>query len=448
MSSRSFMHELIHFFDHVSSPYGYFLDCVGALLNGSYRQIFGIFNVDSSPPLPVPLARLTNDIAEFERLVRTESRRGFAVNDCLDFFVVFAVIWPMIVALERALEGVAQPGILPMDSDSVLGGLTAVEALVADGQSVFPPTIRDLERLSVDDRPWTVSEQLVPRAVSDNQESFPLGAASLLETRAFLLERGLTRKDPLPALAARSAGTYYAPLVAVGTECLAAGFHGKGEIEDTFLVLADLALYSPIGSPYARMRSTNDWTDVHPGHRFVQLLYKIKEIGPFRRSSAMDPFDYQNLYCTTLGWASPRDFLRLGSEIDKPDFRSRRHRATCKLKLSHPRYIINPNLQYLELPGDDALSAWLEKYMPFVIDTGKSKGGMVGSSTSEIYLERLSFAYLQSLGWSILMSGNPNARQHLEPNFPYPSYLRWNGDMSLSDFFDSAIRKKVRFWEV
>jgi hypothetical protein len=446
--SDSFIHEMIHFADHVGTPYGYFLDRISTLRNGAYRQVLALFNAQTAPRLPVPLARwLSGDMIELEQLIRAEASGDYDVEACLDYLIVLAAIWPGITVLERALEGLSSPGPFPIDLDSAIGGLMVIEALEREGRSSLPADVWDFKSIAMDDRPWTPAD-VIPHMHTEAGEHVPLGAAALLETRAFFLERGLTTTDPLPAQVARSGGAYYWPLVALVNEGQSCGIDDIQELTDTFQALADLSFYTPIGSPYGKLRKTNRWNDIHPGHRFVQLIRRVKEVGPLKRSKEIDIFDYQDRYCLALEWASPREFLRLGSQLEAVDFRSRRHREACKMKLSHPRYFINANLTYLDLPDDETMFAWMNDYMPFVVNTFNPGRVMVGKQSTEIYLERLKVAYLQSLGWSLLMAAKQAARPHLDPDFPYASLLRWPSDGSLSSYFDSSTRPHVRLAEI
>jgi hypothetical protein len=449
LQGGSFMHELIHFFDHVGTPYGYFLDRVTGMVNAAYRQLLAHFNADTAPNMRVPLARLLGDLDELGTILRAGCKEGYKISQCLDYLVVFSVFFRGIVALERSLEGCGRPGIFSIDGETAVSGLNLFEALERDGLSALPEDIWELTKIRIDNKEWSISVPNVPRLVIEGeQDEIPLGAATLLEGRAFFLERGLSDPgpgDPLPKLVARKGRLYYTAVALLANECLKNGFERYDEITDTYLALADLALYTPIGNPYGCFRIESNWDEVHPGVRFQTLIGILKDIGPFRRAYEMDIFDYQDRYCSMLGWFSPRKFLQTGAQLGG-GYRSRRHRDACKLKLEYPRLFINSNLEYLPIPSDEELSSFLaEKYMPFCINTEDPARCGVSKATPEGYLERLGASYLQSLGWSMLMSGKPNERQHLPREFPYSRYLKWTGDGSLQEFLDACLRQHIVF---
>jgi hypothetical protein len=442
--SLSFIHEMIHFGDHAGTPYGYFLDSIYEIHIHAFRQLLGCFNHPGGPELPVPLARLFDDVAQIKRSIRASAAPGYDVEQCLDLIAVLSALWPKIVVVERAFEGLSQSGSFSLDFDSVLDGLNLVEALGDASQNAFPPNVFELLKISFDDKTWNIPDRPIPTIRDRDHPAQEFGAAALLETRAFFLERGASETDPLPAIVSRDAVAYYGPMGALAEICISIGVRDIHKITDTYMALSDLSLYAPVGGIYRTLRKANVWSEVHPGYRFIELMNIIKDIGPFNRAEKLDLFDYQERYCERLGWAGPREFLKIGSEIEPANYRARRHRAACRLKLSHPRYFVNANLTYLELPNDDEHEKWLNDYLPFVIDTGDCERSFVGQMETDVYLERLTGAYIQSLGWSLLMLGDTDCRENLNPHFPYSRYLRWPGSASLSAFFDSVTRQHIR----
>src|SRR5262249_8080375 len=148
-----------------------------------------------------------------------------------------------------------------------------------------PATVWDLKKIELDSEAWSAPEVVSARVQQLGDESWSaLGAMSLLETRAFFLERSLGEgPDLLPGLLERKVGAYYEPAAAVSQACSNCGISGTEEVMDTFFAFADLSLCTPLGNLYRKLRRVNRWIDVNPGMRFCQLLGVLENVGPFRR---------------------------------------------------------------------------------------------------------------------------------------------------------------------
>jgi hypothetical protein len=441
LESKSFLHELIHFHDHVSTPYGYFLDNTFGVLTRSYHNLLSLFNLADAPPLPMPLALALNNIDQLATCLRQNAPRGYNIDKCLDYLVAFGALWPPVAALERVLEGFPRIGMLDVDPDHVVAGITFLESLERSTLTCFPETPEEILGLDIDKRGWELPERLTPiGGALDGSRETPIGAAALLESRAFFLELGLGYQPPRP-----QDGIYFDAIGAI-YNALKPHNCSPDEIRDTFLVIADLSLYTPIGR-YATLRKKNSWTEVHPGYRLLSLADVARITGPFKSADRIGIFEYQDKLCNELSWVGPREFLVTGAFMKQEDYRERRHRTACRFKLKYPRVFVNAALEYLDYPTDEELTEFENRYMPFTIDPANPQKWMVGAGRRppEEYARRLTQAYVHSLGWSLLVSQGPHTRKHLDSGFPYQRIIKWEGDGQFDEFLERSLTSNLRF---
>jgi hypothetical protein len=330
---------------------------------------------------------------------------------------------------------------LDVDPDHIVAGITFLESLERSALTSFPDTPAEILGFDIDKREWELPKRLTPiGGASDGSRATLIGAAALLESRAFFLELGLGYQLPRPG-----DGVYFDAIGAI-YNALKSYNCSPDEIRDTYLVIADLALYTPIGR-YATLRKKNSWAEVHPGYRLLSLADAARIIGPLKRADRMGIFEYQDKLCKELSWAGPRDFLVTGAFMKPDDYRERRHRSACRFKLKYPRVFVNAALEYLDYPTDEELSEFENTYMPFSIDPANPQKWMVGAGRrpSDEYTRRLIQAYVNSLGWSLLVSQGPHTRKHLDSEFPYQRIIKWEGDVRFDEFLKRSLTSKFRF---
>ena len=130
----------------------------------------------------------------------------------------------------------------------------------------------------------------------------------------------------------------------------------------TSLTLGDLALFTPIGSFYGRLRPEGSvWEDLHPGHRFERALAVVAE-GDHWVSDFRDSEQLANVVSDKLGWPRPRAFLELGAANGHEA--ARRHREACQIRLAD--YMAFYDLARL---GEEAspIGSFFGKHMPLTI---------------------------------------------------------------------------------
>lgn len=110
---------------------------------------------------------------------------------------------------------------------------------------------------------------------------------------------------------------------------------------NTFLALCDLSLFTPVGALYRSLRTeTMDWTDIHPGYRFMKALQASRKIGFLTELSSDKLLAYQESICARLGWPSPREFILLGIFLEgNKELESEHRSAAFKRLRDHSIYL-------------------------------------------------------------------------------------------------------------
>jgi hypothetical protein len=452
-----FLHENAHFLDHIGTSYGHFLDRLSYFSSNICRHMLSLFKADGAPPLPVPFRNWITDIGRLENLLREKSRNTNSLEVCLDYICVLGAVWPSLIHLERTLEGECLESVLSMDPAYPIAGFRCIEALDGQGSLLLPDSINELTRLQLSED-WSAPESGVPIVKAWGRNN-PIGAISILESRAFIYDLGVEenksgRQKLLSVVESSNSYEYLNAWLLIMNDCLRClGTDMKAsdmneldikEALDTFLVLSDLALSPPVCWPYARLRTKNSWSDLHPGWRLCRLAEMIGRIGIFKRSQEMDIFDFQDQYCRALNWPSQREILSVGSHTEFHDFRGKRHSRACNLKLKYPRFFVNPNLTYLALPSDEELYEFYKNCWPFII-IGDGKSMTKKGDEGEI-MERLVLAYTQRFYWSIFVDGDVDNTVCLDPGFDYKRLVSLSDDhTSINEVFAKALVGKAQF---
>jgi hypothetical protein len=416
-NEETVFHELVHFHDHVATPYGHFLDSLVGLHVEVCRGLVRLFSETSAPSMPVPLREILQNLNQVERVLDAEVGLQYDLEACTDFLVVLAISWPSLIWVERCLEGTKRNQLNQVSPERVVSGLKLVEAWEGD----VPKTFRELERLMGSQETWSTPSELLPKAFRDRDDC--LGAITLLEGRAIVMERGggLLSSDAYRAGLENgtygAAVTYFAALFPADTVNL---------VMDTFMLVADLALCTPIGRTYSSLRREEDWSVCHPGWRFLRLADAVREgVGLFDWRAGHGIFEYQERLCDALGWPGPRKFLDLGLHAHGTDYRTARHRMACKMKLKYPRFFIVGSPQSEQLPPDD--DGFLDDWLPFWVHHTDGKlltiPGVLGQENA---IERLLTKYLYRLGWAFFVSGQVDD-DLLDDDIQYERLMNWQG---------------------
>jgi hypothetical protein len=299
------VHELTHFVEHCSTPYGLFQD-------QTHEQTLKLtleFLREHDGPVYTP-------IHQWVRQFLADPTRCPGVEDAARFEkLVDAIIkpWSKHMHLWQVLEGRDYTNVRRASVSELvrllpeLEGETPGATPVAEFQDEACPLIQ---------------------CEGTKGEFMPVGAWHISECIAQILEgfAGITAENTPPE---------YFVLLLLGVGFLKAteAHFGRNDrrLELTLLALADLSLFTPIGPTYGELRASDyDWAAVHPGWRFCRALELVAK-EDWWVISLFEGEILQDRVCERLGWPSPRRFLEIGSRLPAPT--AARHRDACQIRL-------------------------------------------------------------------------------------------------------------------
>jgi hypothetical protein len=372
-------HELSHFFVHVATPYGRVLETLGQLQE---RFVLKYCEALAEKGLPVHYP-----VYQFAQRENAPTETSLVAE--------YVQPWSRLVHLERILDGsnvkAVRDATIP-DAVELLAYLEDVEraVLVADGGN--PADLGERPSLATmlrDARDRLVFEPACPRFQSSREDSLAggealfEGLAQAAERMVYpdhwdMLARGMTRDQYL--------GFYTSVFVKYGTDRI----HSQRDFDrvfETFIALCDLALQTPIGSIYGRLRTPEcDYGDLHPGYRFIRLLDWISD------DDWIDSLDdlpgMQQTMAARLGWADPHLFQLHGSAVD-----SGVHSEAMRIRLQEPTFHL-----FLQ---ERTASSFLTQYGPLIRDP---RTGRVMPTLSQLARLRPVVGFvLWRLTWQVMM---------------------------------------------
>lgn len=319
------VHEITHFLEHCSTPIGLFRDechyrefiCArgffeeysGAIYAPIYDWVRTYRRAPESVPAPV-------DNTQFDSLIGRYLRP-----------------WSASAHLSQVIEGHDHIEVRSVTEGDAINLLHLVEQPTSAGAPGFLASVSE-RYLPVLAGNETTSHLACPMRnvqTTTGAQLTPIGGEHVSELIAQIQE-GFERIDPervspVYTILAQQAFESY------GVARLGSIPDGDKRIPRTCLAIADLALFSPIGSIYKKIRKPHTyWKDIHPGHRFLAALAVVAQQGRWiSELSEAEPL--ADAICEHLGWVRPRLFLELGA-MQTHD-RLARHRAACQLRLEH-----------------------------------------------------------------------------------------------------------------
>src|ERR1019366_427976 len=242
------VHELMHFFEHCATPYGAFRD----ELHKQSLDLVSHFLREHSGPILTP-------VYEWAKRYLSDPTSCPGLDDSTAFadLIESAVKpWSRLAHLGETLEG-----------ENVAAVHEATIARVTLALAEMEATCVLLPQMSPSE------EKPCPTMVCEGTDgkAIPIGAILVSECIAQIQE-GSNK-----VIGQNIPPQYYALLL------LGMDFHSRTErdfrsrqdrhLEMTLLALADLALFTPIGRTYSRLRPNNaTWQSIHPGWRFFHAL--------------------------------------------------------------------------------------------------------------------------------------------------------------------------------
>jgi hypothetical protein len=340
-------HELSHFFVHVGTPYGMLIESLGQLQERLVVAYCAAL-AEQGSPVRYPVYRYVqrDDALVDPSLVRKYVRP-----------------WSRLVHLERILDGsnvrAVHDATIP-DAVELLADLEDLERSVLAEDGGDPADLGELppfDRMLADAQDGLAFTPACPRFYPTDREESVAGGAALFEGLAQAAERmvypehwdmllrGMSRDQYL--------GFYASVFMTYGLD-RADSQEGFSRVFETFIALCDLALQTPIGSIYGKLRPPGcDYGDLHPGWRFFRLLDNITDDDWI--NSLDDLPGLQKTLAARLGWPDPRAFQILGSSSNQAA-----HAEAMRIRQQEPTFHL-----FLQ---EDSASAFLAEHGPLVRD--------------------------------------------------------------------------------
>jgi hypothetical protein len=320
-NSSIVLHELIHFFEHCATPYGLLRDelqlrkqiCTTEFLKQFDGTVF------------VPVYQWAHQFRK-QRSGQPLSSNHRHFDNLISNFVS---PWGNCAFLENVLDGCDDSVVRSANTDTTFDVLDRCELDLATSLNISTSAVSASPRAS-----QTQSSCCPTVSIEDDgvTHHFPFGGLHLSEGIAQMLEGFGGRGTSGLALAYRAV-----PLI--GIVCFSKAHPDLLEtsgsrIGITCLALADLALFTPIGAVYGRLRSNEStWEDMHPGHRFLRALHVVAE-SDLWIETLDDAMNLDDELCKRFAWPAPIEFLRMGAGLESPHLVVQRHRAACIIRLA------------------------------------------------------------------------------------------------------------------
>ena len=395
-------HEWVHCLDHGATGYGHVVNWVTVAFAHGWGRLFADFRAEGwAVPCPLECMFDADTAALAVAASGCDEAHAVRVGERL---AAAAFSHDVLSGLLEVFDGI-EP-LAGQDQVTAASGLGLLERF-CERDATLAESADLLEALPV----WEVPEAASPRvrwAMDDSDVSYPeLGARALMEGRAMMVEGALhadPNSGPRSAIAGERLEYVLAPML-VADRLGQLGDVGEGVLFTTFMALSDLALMTPLASPYAALRTDRRYRDVHPGYRFVALLELLPELGPF--DDGLDPFTYQRAFSERLGWPDAREMLALGAAIDSPRRRFARHRMCCERKLARPELFLLGGP-----PGDlEAFAQLLQAMAPLecVAESDGRVTPVLADDDAQAVIEQVAESYLFDLGEALMCDPAPLA---------------------------------------
>jgi hypothetical protein len=402
-------HELSHILLHAFTPYGQFIQELGMMQDNQVLNYCGIAARHGKIPFP---------IYGFAQEFKASPNRFRGIRNDFGWLIENYVIpWSHTWYLEQILEGENLPSVRVAREEAAIKALTVVEnysAGVLSEDDLFGHAITP-EPLFEQVLPFasTVYESAACYSFGWNGEWLPLGAKHIFENHANRFGQVFGGNDPDEEnLVSASYGHFYLwcwALLVQEFEKSVGTIDSKEQMNrvlNTFWALCDLALFTPIGVVYGRLRPKNlNWYDIHPGWRFMNTFAQLSAVGWLNDLS--DFVEFQTAICRRLRWPSPDKFIELGMQLTNSNFLM--HRDACLMRKQHP-------CPYLHLDTKrDAMERFIADHMPIYQRAEPDRLTIASSNARESIRVILNF-FLPQYCWQVMTRDRLNLEEVLPKN--------------------------------
>ena len=398
-------HEVTHFLEHCSTPFGAFRE------ENHFRQYLCAYEF-----LKQYGGRIYVPVYSWAKGVRVAPRTVPTPDDPELFSALldqFLIPWSRAVQLDQVLDGLDHPVVRETTEAQAVSLLSQTEETIDPFLGLRPTSGgKEGQGSAVATGEGRATLPACPAL------GVPIGAYHLSELIAQLQE-GFEELDLASTPPAYWVLAVHA-LESYGRQHLEEVANGDKRIPRTCLALADLALFTPIGSIYSPLRRPeSQWSDVHPGHRFLTGFRLVVESGRWisdlSESEALDDW-----VCERLGWVKPRRFLELGATLTHD--RLARHRHACAIRLNEfaAPYLLDRPTSLL------AAERFFSDHMPIVQypERGTVCPVPEGDETNRTALLKLRDCFFVRLFWYALRRWDGPIEEFLFPEaVPFSTYF-------------------------
>lgn len=295
-------HEMGHYLDHVSTPYGFLLDRINTL---EIRCAFSLVSSHSRAGLPI--LSPSYDFAKTLKAQDTPISGRYAAYSSIEDEIRNSVgNWSNIVYIKQVFD---EPSYV--STPSISGALKAL-SLMEDFDASDSEDDLVFDKVSLPKNVSTLEEDgtLAPFIEFEDGKHF-LGASEIFELLAVLGElnkwgdhldnAGLDRKY---------SSLYFVSMkLALDMDIDLEDSENYNYLLKLMFLCAKLSLFTPAGACFRSLRADRNltWADVHPGHRYWRAIISgLSVLSVFGRM----PFDrLQSTICDQLNWPNVEDFF-------------------------------------------------------------------------------------------------------------------------------------------
>jgi hypothetical protein len=404
-------HELSHVLLNAFTPYGNLIQELNYIQSNQVLNYCSHVARIGRQKILVPVYGFAKDFSSSPTLFESLGQR----TDFGWLIAKFVRPWSHSWYLEQILEGESLPSVRAADQVAAVRALNMCEdyaaAMLSDEQLFGSQSvpIRKFEQIiPVQPTDSSPGERLISQACFDlgwrsTENRKPLGAKHIFEGHAQRYGQLFGGPDPEEEdLVSTDFGHFYlwcwASLLQEFFKTLgstrdptAAEFK---QVMNTFWALCDLALFTPLGVVYGRLRTRKlTWVDVHPGWRFMTAMGQLASIG-WLTDLFGDFSRFQNRICQQLGWPAPERFIELGSQLIESNFLM--HRDACLMRTTHPCPYLQEDL------SRPSMVKLISDHMP-IYHSSQGDDLVIRGETAEECTRVLLNYFLPQICWQIMM---------------------------------------------
>jgi hypothetical protein len=376
-------HELSHFLFHVATPYGLFLDATAQTEQRLFDRFFNALR-QNEMPIPTPLGELINRLMT-DQPETSSPREQFLANAIREILAP----WSILAHLENIFEARKVESVARENAASAYRSLIKGEAILE----------RELGEIFGTDA-FSKLGSIIQSATAKQNEEFDacvltnlygsgtdrIGAAHIFEGLAKLaeLDHGvIVHMREMPEYAYLYFAGFLLPALCEFSESGdpiqlpngRAKFRADRSPERqklfarAFVVICDLALFTPIGPIYGTLRdqfplAARHWGQLHPGWRVLHAI-RMAEDCAARMADLRTGIQFAHqLLSDKFGWIEPDYFFEVASKTAPKNNWMQRHLQAMSLRAENPERFFSYLLR--EDGSFESITDYIQKFAPWM----------------------------------------------------------------------------------